>query len=469
MTRPLTRRNFIFHTTRVGLASLASLAIPAFLAACTTRTTQSTAPPTNAAASTRTALVAPTLRATTTRTAAGDRPPIIFVHGNSNASSLWHTTIWRFESNGWPRDRLFAVDFPYPTARDDDSVAQASRSGSDEQRGQLLAVVESVIARTGAAKVVLIGSSRGGNAIRNLLKNGGSATRVSHAVLCSTPNHGAYVRTSDRNEFNGAGPFLQGLNAGSEVVPNVAFLTTRSDTNDLYAQPGGGGYDGPALAGATNIVLPGVDHNETATSAQAFATIYQFLSGQAPTVEIIPETSVELNGRVTGFDGTTPTNLAVSGVAVTIYTIDPLTGERRGAAQHTRTTDSSGSWGPFVTRPDTYHEFVVAAPDQPMRHFFRSPFPRSSAYVGLRLWPDTAIPEQGRIIFTRPRGYIAGGHDTALLDGKPLPGLKTGLPTEGTFRIPFPGPERAIPAALNDETMTVRSIPGAISYAEFHY
>ena len=467
MTRPLTRRNFIAHTARFGLTGLA---LPAFLAACTVRTAQPTAPPISATAATWTALVAPTLRATTTTSiAAGERPPIIFVHGNSNVSSLWHTTIWRYESNGWPRDRLFAVDFPYPTARDDDSVAQASRSGSDEQRGQLLAVVDSIIARTGAAKVVLIGSSRGGNAIRNLLKNGGGTPRVSHAILCGTPNHGAYVRTGDRNEFNGAGPFLQGLNAGSEVAPNVAFLTTRSDRNDLYAQPGGGGYDGPTLAGATNIVLPGVDHNETATSAQAFAAIGQFLTGQPLSAQIAPEGTVELNGRVTGFDGTTPTNLAVSGVAVTIYALDPPTGERHGDAQHRQTTDTSGIWGPCVTRPDTYLEFVVAAPGQPARHFFRSPFPRSSAYVGLRLWPDTAIADQGVVVFTRPRGYVAGGRDTALLDGKPVPGLKTGLPTEGTFRIPFPGPERAIPAALNGETMIVRSIPGAISYAEFHY
>ncbi|HEY8601491.1 MAG TPA: hypothetical protein VIL85_23895, partial [Thermomicrobiales bacterium] len=465
------RRNFIAQIARF---SLVSLALPTSLAACTARSTQPTAPPAvappaSATAAAQTALVAPTLRATTTRAALGDRPPIIFVHRNGNASSLWHTTIWRFESNGWPRDRLFALDFPYPTARDDDSVAQAGRSGSDEQRGQHLAVVDSVVARTGADKVVLIGSSRGGNAIRNLLKNGGGAPRVSHAVLCGTPNHGAYVRTGDRNEFNGAGPFLQGLNAGSEVVPDVAFLTIRSDTNDFYAQPGGGGYDGPALNGATNIILPGVDHNETATSARAFVEIYRFLTGQSPTADIVPEATVELNGRVTGFDGTTPTNLAVGGVTFTIYELDPLTGARRGAAQHARTTDALGSWGPFVTRPDTYHEFVVAAPGQPVRHFFRSPFPRSSAYVNVRLWLDTALPDQGLVVFTRPRGYLAGGRDTALLDGKPIAGLKVGLPTEGTFRIPLAGPERAVTAALNGEAMTIRCIPSAITYAEFHF
>lgn len=45
------------------------------------------------------------------------RPPIIFVHGNSNSSSLWLAQAWRFEAHGWPRDRLVAIDHPYPTAR----------------------------------------------------------------------------------------------------------------------------------------------------------------------------------------------------------------------------------------------------------------------------------------------------------------------------------------------------------------
>ena len=41
-----------------------------------------------------------------------DVPPIVFVHGNGDSAALWQTTQWRFESNGWPRDRLFAVQQP---------------------------------------------------------------------------------------------------------------------------------------------------------------------------------------------------------------------------------------------------------------------------------------------------------------------------------------------------------------------
>ena len=38
-----------------------------------------------------------------------EAPPVIFIHGDGNTAALWQTTIWRFESNGWPRDRLHAM------------------------------------------------------------------------------------------------------------------------------------------------------------------------------------------------------------------------------------------------------------------------------------------------------------------------------------------------------------------------
>src|SRR5262249_28969930 len=95
--------------------------------------------------------------------------PIVFVHGNGDTAGLWLTQIWRFESNGHPRDRLFAIDFRNPLARSDDAVEQKLRSSTGDQREQLAAFVATVKQRTGAAKVALVGSSRGGNTIRNYI------------------------------------------------------------------------------------------------------------------------------------------------------------------------------------------------------------------------------------------------------------------------------------------------------------
>src|SRR3954447_12345737 len=110
-------------------------------------------------------------------------PPILFVHGNGDHAALWITTLWRMESNGVPRERMFALDFTDPLARTDDTVAQPDKSSTEDQRRELAAAVAGLKKRTGASRVALVGSSRGGNSIRNLIKNGGAAD-ISHAVLC---------------------------------------------------------------------------------------------------------------------------------------------------------------------------------------------------------------------------------------------------------------------------------------------
>ena len=119
-------------------------------------------------------------------------PPIVFVHGNGDTAALWQTTLWRFESNGWPRERLYAINHPYPLARDDDSKEQPGRSSTAEHMAFLKAEVDKVLKATGASKVVLMGNSRGGNAIRNYIQNGGGDKLVSHAILGGTPNHGVW-------------------------------------------------------------------------------------------------------------------------------------------------------------------------------------------------------------------------------------------------------------------------------------
>src|SRR5689334_20301856 len=77
--------------------------------------------------------------------AADPYPPIVFVHGNGDTAALWITTLWRFESNGWPRERLHAIDLPYPLARDDDSKPQDGRTSTAEHMIAVAAEVEAVL------------------------------------------------------------------------------------------------------------------------------------------------------------------------------------------------------------------------------------------------------------------------------------------------------------------------------------
>src|SRR6266404_9925181 len=167
-------------------------------------------------------------------------PPLLFVHGNGDHAAVWITTLWRMESNGVPRDRMFAINFTDPLARTDDSVAQPNRSSTEDQRRELTEAIKELKRRSGAPRVALVGNSRGGNSIRSYIKNGGVGD-VSHAVLCGVPNHGVYDWDANLGyEFNGRAPFLRALNDGeSEVTPGTAFLTLRSDGIDKYAQPDG--------------------------------------------------------------------------------------------------------------------------------------------------------------------------------------------------------------------------------------
>src|SRR5262249_12343319 len=123
-----------------------------------------------AVASLRTAALAQTTPAVP---AAAEVPPILFVHGNGDYGALWMTTLWRMESNGIARARVMAINFTDPNARDIDSVEQPNRSSTEDQRRELAAAIAELKRRTGAARVALVGSSRGGYAIRNVIKNGG--------------------------------------------------------------------------------------------------------------------------------------------------------------------------------------------------------------------------------------------------------------------------------------------------------
>jgi pimeloyl-ACP methyl ester carboxylesterase len=434
-----------------------------------------------------TAAVAVLLTMSTVPAAA--QPPIVFVHGNGDSAALWITTVWRFESNGYDPSRLFAIDFTHPSARTADTRPQDNRSGTDDALRELSAKVAEIQARTGQKQVVLVGSSRGGNAIRNYLKFGGGAANVSHAVLCGTPNHGTQATNPNLgNEFHGAGPFLTRLNAGTdEVVAGVRFMTIRSDANDKYAQPEGRfvgmpgqptgvTFAGPELRGATNVVVPGLDHREVAFHRLAFKAMYAFITGIEPrTLDPVPQPSPVLDGLVSGDASGTPTNLPLAGATVEVYEVDPASGERRGDVAHRKTIGADGRWGPFRARSDAYYEFVVGAAGYPTAHVYRTPFARASAYVHLRLRP-LADKDRGAgalVTLTRPRGYLGHGRDTFLLDGKVPGGVNEGVPgtSEATQRFE-PGQARGVRVVLNAEALMVRTYPleqGHVTIAEFHY
>lgn len=424
------------------------------------------------------------------QTPAAQVPPILFVHGNGDHAALWMTTLWRMESNGLARDRLFAINFTDPQARTDDGVQQKDRSSTEDQRRELGDAIQQLKRRTGAPRVALVANSRGGNPVRSYIKNGGGAD-VSHAVLCGVPNHGVYDWDEGLgNEFNGRGPFLRSLNEGeSEVTPGTAFLTLRSDGHDKYAQadgrfvgkpgtPTGVTTEGPALRGATNLVLGTLDHRETAFHPRAFREIYKFIAGREPDfIAITPEPQVKLSGLATGTPGGVPTNRPVADASVEIFRTSPDSGERIGGAIHVFRTAADGRWGSAEVDPAWPLEIVLTAAGSPITHFYRSPFPRSCDVLHLRAARPLGPADAGAgavVMLSRPRGYFGLPRDVVLLDGQEPTDVKPGVPTDSltTLRLGAADIGRPIPALFNQERIVARGWPASenrITVAELTY
>jgi triacylglycerol lipase len=412
--------------------------------------------------------------------------PIVFVHGNGDTAALWHTTIWRFESNGWPRNRLFALDMPYPLARDDDALAQVGRSSTDEHAQFIADEVARVRKLTGAEKVILIGNSRGGLGIRGFIQNKCGDAFVSHAILGGTPNHGVWANdTRLGSEFNGKSRFLTALNApknanADEVVGPVKWLTLRSDNNDKFAQPDGVwinqrgtptgvSFDGPALKGATNVVLPTRDHRETSFHADAFAEMWKFITGAAPNVKtFVEEAVVTLNGKISALGvngiGDFVTNTSVApGATVDVYAVD-ATGARMGDAVHRKVIANDGAWGPFIATKNQGYEFVINAPGYAITHIYRAPFARSSDVINMRPARVASADKDATsvVTITRPRGYFGLGRDQMSLDGQPLQGIVAGVAGLSVAKVKIADNiGRSVVGEFNGERIAARAWPVA--------
>lgn len=400
--------------------------------------------------------------------------PIVFIHGNGDDAAVWMTTMWRFETNGYPRQLMEAVDLRYPLAAAVYDQPQPAHSTVAEATAQIADAVTALQRRTGAAKVVLVAHARGGTLARHYLKEGGAA-RVAAMVLCGAPNHGVVLSKTllAGSEFNATSTFLQVLNEPAKTVAGIRLMTIRSDGNDKYAQPDGRfiGYpgvatgvdaSGPALAGADNVVIPRIDHRETAFGPEAFAAMYRFITGRAPkTTQVRRERNPILEGTVSAFEDGAPTNIGVAGAVVEVYKVSVKTGERIGNAWLRQVTGEDGHWGPLKAESNAAYEFVVAAPGFPVTHIYRSPFARSSRFVDLR--PQLLTKEDrdaGAVVYlSRPRGYLSLERGRIALDGKPPPGIEAGVPTLALARLALAAEPRTVTAVLGRERLALRSWP----------
>lgn len=140
-----------------------------------------------------------------------------------------------------------------------------------------------------------------------------------------------------------------------------------------------------------------------------------------------------------------------------------------------KVSGSDGMWGPFTGSSSACYEFVGSHPETAISHVYRSPFPRSSSVVNLRLAKlgEASRKAAGALFMTRPRGFFAVGRVPMHFDGKDPPGIGTGVPglNISVLRLSEPGP-RTVLAEYDGERIAMRTWPASenrIAGAEFHY
>jgi pimeloyl-ACP methyl ester carboxylesterase len=267
--------------------------------------------------------------------------PILFVHGFLASGDTWAAQIQRFRTQGYPESWLHVFDW--------------NTLGNRQESAALKARVQFILEQTQQKQVVLIGHSAGGGLCYSLLKD----TNVAPLVK-------AYIHT------------------GSMKIPGPV---NTIPTLNLYSNGDRvtGGQDVP---GATNKMLPDLDHLQIAASAPAFDAMYQFIHGVAPAAVQEPVAKrVRLAGRVVHLGDNKP----VSQATVTVYAFNPQLGKRlRGNHLAAFTPDSLGYWQADQIPTGQALEFDVAVPGAVNLHYYFEPFRTDDAQVYLR-----CIPKQG--------------------------------------------------------------------------
>lgn len=324
-------------------------------------------------------------------------PPVVFLHGDGESAAYWQDMVWRFESNGWPRERLLALQ--QPLAHVGDVNGQAGRSFEAEQLALLTSEVQTILAQTGEKQLVLIGHGRGALTVRNYILSGGNQT-VSHAVL--------------------SGP--DAPQPGSKVSLSLA------------------DFGSDALKGVKSLVFASAAQPDGAFSQTDFEASYRFITGlPAASPTIWPQVDLVLAGTVTGMGAHSGdrasagshfyNNLPTPKVQLEIFAVQRHTGLRLGPALYTQALGVDGRWGPFQAEQGVAYEFVTRAPGYAVTHTYRSPFPRGSQLVHLKTSriADADLPAFSIIELQRHRGRSDPFVHHIVFDGQPVPPVKITL------------------------------------------
>lgn len=178
--------------------------------------------------------------------AAEERNPVIFVHGWSGGGYNWGGMTSAFSSAGYPSSHLHAIS--YDTYQSNETTAK-----------QFAAVVDKVLAQTGASKVDVVTHSMGGLNTRWYIKFLGGDAKVDDWVSLGGPNHGTqmanFCPSVSCGDMRAGSPFLTKLNSGDETPGSVNYGTFWSSCDGIILPA-----NSTVIEGATNTQLGCVTH-----------------------------------------------------------------------------------------------------------------------------------------------------------------------------------------------------------------
>jgi pimeloyl-ACP methyl ester carboxylesterase len=281
--------------------------------------------------------------------------PVVFVHGQSGSAQQFETQAMRFTSNGYPQDMLFA--FEYDTSKNENPI------------GDLDVFIDAVLNKTGASQVYAVGHSRG--------------TSVWTSYLDDPAFSGA-EKVAKYANIDGRAP--EALPGG---VPTIGIWGEWNTANSGYNRNADNSNSQIGPDPESNFYFAQKSHTETATSSEAFALMYEFFTGIAPTtIEVTPVDSGKVNvaGRALLF----PENLGYAGSTVAVWEVELATGQRlTDTPLTTFAVDASGDFGPAELQAGNSYEFALlrpptaSYPKESVHHFYATPYDHSNNFLRL--------------------------------------------------------------------------------------
>ena len=331
--------------------------------------------------------------------------PIVFVHGYGGSADQFETQAMRFTSNSYPDNFTDAYEYNTEQAIDDRTnialglLTEDACGTCKERYAALDEVIDTLLAKTGADQVDLVGHSLGTCEIQAYLESSlERPAKIEHYV----------------NIDGLTGDHLPG------GVPTLA----------LWA---GTGVAGREITGALNVTIPGVSHVQAATCSETFLEMYKFFNGRDPlTTKVLPEPSekIQLAGRVINF----ATNDVPQGnTSVEIYEVEGATGQRISLdPMAVFSIGDDGKWGPFIASPRTSYEFYLILDDGVSlpQHYYYEPYIRSDYLIRLKTSPPDEIAAaieksdfHSNLVVIRNKefwGDQEGNNDSLLINGNEL-------------------------------------------------